>query len=873
MILLAGCTPSLTPREVFEAEVVPVFERGCTAGACHVTTSAPSAGLAFATDGDGVIVDLDAAYVSAKARIDTTEDPAFSSLLRKTVATTWGGLPHAGGVQFSSPDDPAYVALADWIAVESGGGEDPPTLTAGERRYADTVQPVLAARGCFEAACHGTEGAMPFRLDPGVRDAFPVAATRANYEAARTMLSLDGEPALSRLLRKALPLWEGGIVHKGGNTGFLSDLDDPGAAAILAWACAEREDELGEDCAPRTDGFVYVRGPAEPADVFDLDVYAPGSDLWWWRDGASEDLTGALHAAPADVRDPAVDATGTRLVFAMRTAADAGHALWELDLGTRVACRLTDPGLATDRHPTWGPDGHVWFASTRAGSLDDAGTRPDAELYELDPDTGALTRRTFTPHVEIKPIFLVHGNENGGEVAFTALREAEPDQRRAHPFRFPPDLATEYHQHFGITPPETLMDDLRELPDGRYVTVLGELDQGWEGGSLAIVDRNFGPEIPDGGAASIPNYRDPLTRLGDGRRWRDPAALPDGRILAAVSDGGRYRIVALTLAESVRGEGPTILDEEPLAEDAALSVYDPEPVAVRQPAPMAAVLAWDPEATVGTLHHQGLPMIEALLARLPPSGARPVRDDIVGVRIIEGLAREDAFTGIPARTPTRVLGELALAADGTFQAELPAGVPFRIQGLDAEGRAIGTPHNRWFYVAPGQILSQGVQAEHPDVYGARCAGCHGALDGDPDHAFGASDVLTMASITLSRYADGDPARPLDPPLLGDDTRIEVDWRRDVRPLLTGCADCHDASLPPRLDDTPTDRYDAGYEALLAGWVEPGSARRSRLVEVLAGEELDARGAAPADPHGDLDIAAVRTVSRWIDLGAAWVGIP
>ncbi|MDP2305677.1 MAG: hypothetical protein Q8P18_06590 [Pseudomonadota bacterium] len=877
MILLLGCAPMPTPRARFDAEVVPVLERGCTASTCHGTTDVPPAGLTFTTDGDGTLVDLDAAYATAKSRIDTAEDPAFSTLLRKTLATTWGGLPHAAGAQFPSPEDPAYLAIAAWIAVETGGGEDPAPLSPAEQRYADTVQPELAARGCFAGGCHGIEGAVPFRLDPGVGGAFPVAATRANYDAARAMLSLDGDASQSRLLRKALPLWAGGILHKGGNTGLLDGPDDPAVAAIEAWACAEREERLGEGCAPRMDGFVYVRGPVVPADAFDLDVYLPGSDLWWWRDGASEDLTSALHATPADVRDPAIDPTGTHLLFAMRTDADAGHALYEMDLATRIARRLTEPGAATDRAPTYGPDGHVWFSSTRGGSLDDAGLRPDAELYELDPDSGTITRRTWTPHVEIRPVFLVHGNENGGEVAFTALREADPRQRRAHPFRFPPDLATEYHQHFGITPTETLVDDLRELPDGRYVALFGALDQGWEGGSLAIIDRNFGPEITDGRAASIPNYLDPVTRLADGRRWRDPAPLPDGTLLAAVSDGGRFRIVSLGFAESVRGDGPAIVSEEGLAEDPELSVYDPEPVVVREPAPMAAASSWNPESTTGLLHHQGLPVIDALLSSLSPAGARPVRDDIVGVRLIEGLPRTDAFTGIPARTPTRVLGELPLAADGTFQAELPAGVPFRIQGLDAAGRAVGAQHNRWFYVAPGQTLSQGVQAADPDVYGAACAACHGALDGDPDHAFGAPDVLTTASVTLSRYQDGDPARPLEPPRLGDATRIEVDWHRDVRPLLDGCAGCHDATLPPRLDDTPTERYDQGYEALLDGWVEPGSARGSRLVEVLTGEALDAPGEPPdalgAGAHGGLDADALRTIARWIDLGASWVGTP
>jgi hypothetical protein len=41
--------------------------------------------------------------------------PAQSPLLAKTVAAEFGGVPHAGGTFFSSPDDPDYVAILTWI--------------------------------------------------------------------------------------------------------------------------------------------------------------------------------------------------------------------------------------------------------------------------------------------------------------------------------------------------------------------------------------------------------------------------------------------------------------------------------------------------------------------------------------------------------------------------------------------------------------------------------------------------------------------------------------------------------------------------------------------------------------------------------------
>ena len=60
--------------------------------------------------------------------------------------------------------------------------------------------------------------------------------------------------------------------------------------------------------------------------------------------------------------------------------------------------------------------------STRLSQVADAGDRLDADLFELDPVSGDLWQRTFTPHIERKPTFYVIGEEAGGEMSFTALR-------------------------------------------------------------------------------------------------------------------------------------------------------------------------------------------------------------------------------------------------------------------------------------------------------------------------------------------------------------------------------------------------------------------------------------------------------------------
>ncbi len=903
LLVLAACSAQESPRERFESQALPVLEGRCTAPVCHgYTVDAPERGevidhtrLFVAVNERGRILDADEAYSVTLRAVDPTADPALSSLLRKPLPVTYGGSPHHGGDGFTSPLDPGFIALAEWIASEETGGESEHPLNPLEQQFADDVLPALESASCLNGNCHGLDAAVPFRLDPGVGGARSPAVIRHNYDAVRSMLSPGADPWRARIIRKSLPLHAGGIVHKGGNDGFFDALSDPRVQAIADWACAERKQRLGVGCfdptAPPIEGLVFVRGPLRADDPFDADVFLPGSDLFFAEvtDGslaaaAPRNLTAGLHAAPADVRDPAVSDDGERVAFAMRTAADGGHDLWELELASGQARQLTEDAgpmdggaVRTHRDPTYGPTGLIWFVSTRAGVLGDRG-RLDTDLYSLDPETGAVVRRTWTPHLERKPVFLVTGEESGGEIGFTALRDVLPAQRRAHPFRFPPELTTEYHQHFGITPPENLFDDMRELPDGRFVAVIGDLDAPALTGRLGLIDRNFGPEIP--GAlgdvpTGLPGYSAPLIRLEGA--YRDPAPLPDGRILASWDGGGigadpddedepapDMRIVALTLRDSADGAGPAIVARDLVIDEPGTHDYDPEPVHVRAPAPVHGPDKWDPDEPTGLFVHNGMPVIDALLAALPPTGTKAPVDQFVAVRLVEALPQtpDDAnrlvVPGDPALLhPARVLAELPLAKDGTFQVEVPAGVPFRLQGLDAAGLTIGVMHNRWYFVAPGQKVTQGV-AE--GGYGQRCAVCHGAADGQADHTFRAPDVLTMASVTLSRYEGGDPRRPMDPQIVGDSTRMSVGFEEDIRPLLATCATtgCHGADDPAGDIDLATDPWGALFEHELLD-LQRGQARTSLLIQAVTDGP---------HPIGASD-EWVRAVGRWIDLGAPW----
>jgi len=946
---LAGCSAS-DPAAVFRRDVVPVLESTCAASTCHgVAPGAEEAGevidrsqLFFDLNEAGRIADVAAARETAREAIDTSA-PLLSTLLRKPLSESWGGLPHHGGENLPSLEDEAARILLDWIALEKDGGEVAPPLNALEQQFASEVQPLLFSMSCATGGCHGLSAAIPYHLDGGVQGEVSAGVTRENYTQSRRMLALGGDPSQSRLLRKSLPLHEGGIVHKGGNSTFLTRRDDPRAAPIVAWACAERAAATGQGCLaddePAARGVVFVRGPLAPGDPFDLDSFSPGGDLFFapfldaeLTPGQPVNLTAELHDGPADIRDPDVDASGRFVVFAMRPTAAQGHSLWTLDLQSGDAEQLTqapgllpDGGIATDRDPTWAPDGSVWFASTRAGVLAHAGRFEDSDLFEVEVATGAVARRTWTPHAERTPTFLAVG-KTAGEVLFSTLRDAVQDRAAGHLFRFPPDLHVEYHVHFGLTATEDLLLAPREMPDGRHAVVLGSLHGAWDAGRIGVIERNFGPELRGRAAAepSLPFYAPPLRRLDPGARSdgvtprlvREVAPLADGQLLASVADGPLdladpdadfdLRIEVLTLAEAPDGSGPQIDERRTLWDAPGVHDYDPQPVAARWPGPAQGRL--DLNSATGTFIHNGLPMNDALLRRPEPAGDKGLEtarfDD---VRLVEALPlppnarvpvpsnelRDGQLTatstGIGSHPPSRVLAELPVAPDGSFAVDLPVGVPFRVQGLGGDGWASGAMHNRWYDVSPGQVIKQGVNHRNPTFYAAQCGACHGGLDGAPERVFIAPDVMTTATVTLSRFEGGDPRRPAALPVAGDATRRAIDFNRDIAPMLAPCAGCHGGAEPAAglsLTDTPTTWFSDAYESLLASGegsrggyalvdASTPSAAGSYLIERLAGRELEApRGlAAGAGPHGDLSDEEIGLLATWIDLGATWRGLP
>lgn len=128
-VAMCGCRPAdpsappppgggnvwVLDEAIFAANVAPVLTaRGCDAIECH------GGGIrgTFALSPAG---DKDLAFDFEQAALQVTgTDPAASPLLRKPLAVTAGGTPHAGDAEggiFVSTADPDYQTILAWIAA------------------------------------------------------------------------------------------------------------------------------------------------------------------------------------------------------------------------------------------------------------------------------------------------------------------------------------------------------------------------------------------------------------------------------------------------------------------------------------------------------------------------------------------------------------------------------------------------------------------------------------------------------------------------------------------------------------------------------------------------------------------------------------
>ncbi|MFH0980512.1 MAG: hypothetical protein V2A79_03110 [Planctomycetota bacterium] len=619
-------------------------------------------------------------------------------------------------------------------------------------------------------------------------------------------------------------------------------------------------------------------------------------------DGRFRVLTEGLHSAcGADV-----SFDGQRILFAGKRAAQDAWTIWEMNAdGSEVRQITHDSGncrcpiyLTTLYTLDDVPQYQIAFVSDATGQSNEAGCGLATSLYRCKLDGSAIRRLTLNPSDDLDPFPMEDGRVLLASWQRMDLRRGVGG--RVALFGVNVD-GTDYALFCGAQG-RRIKHMPCVTPNGLVVFV--EADQvGWDGaGQLAAVTLR----------RNLHSYR-PITQ-DEHLLYHSPAPLPDGTVLVSArragvpsskfeAQGSKFEVQGskfqVERGGAQLGSGGSasgthgVYRLDPQSGQAELIFDDPRwhdihaRAVVSRPEPDGRSSVVNEASPTGKLYCLNAYLTDpAVMSYVEPGMIR-------GLRVLEGVSEPsneamrsegtEAHGLKPAalvpRAQRRLLGQVPVEEDGSFQIEVPADVPIQLQTLDAEGMALNTCG--WIWVKRREWRG--------------CIGCHE----DPELAPENRLVLAVQH----------PAMKLTLPA---EKRRTVDFRRDVMPILVKkCVACHvgnGGGLDLRAEREGD--FNRAYQSLLVGisalsedrsltvavqkaesdppavgkYVHPGEARTSPLIWRLFGRNTSRpwdegyRPGQTSPPCPPPEAEALTNDERmtfveWIDLGALWDGIP
>ena len=524
--------------------------------------------------------------------------------------------------------------------------------------------------------------------------------------------------------------------------------------------------------------------------------------------------------AGGSFRSPELSYDGRQIFFAAtqcgksreRWSPERSFHVFKVNVNGSGLTQLTD-GSWNEFDPCFLPNGRVAFISERRGGFGRCHPRPvpTYTLHSMNPNGSDIVALSYHETNEWHPSV-----NNDGMIVYTRWDYIDRGDCIAHhPWITYPDgrdpraMQGNYPTSRNARPDQET--NIRAIPNSPLYVATASPHHGQAYGSLVIFD----PRVEDDGAMApikrlTPEVRFPEVEGGKpvyGTAW----PLSEDYFLCVYAPRGPHGVY---LVDSFG-------NKELIYEDPAIGCLDPIPLrprpcppviphetAVGKPGGSARRRGGEPTPTTGTV----------LCVNVYNSRKSwPEDTKIKAIRVIQVYPKatprvNNPDIGIGSESLARnVFGTAPVEADGSVRFTVPAGKPFYMQALDANGCAVQSMQSAT-YVHPGEQLT--------------CQGCH-----EPAH--GSPEAPTRPPMALMRKAG-----KLTPEVEGSSP---VSFPRLVQPVLDKhCVSCHakNKGKAPDLGGAPAkwnrNGYGGGQKLWSASYISLTTAGGHREGEVTPG---------------------------------------